>query len=106
MAQASPEERRELFAQDPAYGNVICRCETVTEGEIRNAIRRPLGARSLDGIKRRTRAGMGRCQAGFCTPKVMEILQEELGLDPFAVSKHGPGSELLVRQNGGENGTI
>ncbi len=106
VAQASPEERRELFAQDPAYGNVICRCETVTEGEIRNAIRRPLGARSLDGIKRRTRAGMGRCQAGFCTPKVMEILQEELGLDPFAVSKHGPGSELLVRQNGGENGTI
>ena len=61
------EELKALIAENPLYGNVICRCETVTEGEIVNAIHRPLGAKSLDGVKRRTRAGMGRCQSGFCT---------------------------------------
>lgn len=96
VSQASPEELSALLSQDPAYGNVICRCETVTEGEIKNAIHRPLGARSLDGVKRRTRAGMGRCQAGFCTPKVMEILERELSLNPLSVTKHGAGSELLT----------
>lgn len=96
MASASPEEQKALIAKDPAYGNVICRCETVTEGEIVNAIRRPLGARSLDGVKRRVRAGMGRCQGGFCTPRVMEILERERHLNPLAVSKHGSGSELLA----------
>lgn len=96
VSQASPEELSVLLAQDPAYGNVVCRCETVTEGEIKNAVRRPLGARSLDGVKRRTRAGMGRCQAGFCSPKVMEILERELSLQPLSVTKHGAGSELLT----------
>ena len=66
VAEASFEERQELIRQNPAYANVICRCEVVTEGEIMDAIHRPLGATTLDGIKRRTRAGMGRCQAGFC----------------------------------------
>ena len=70
-----------LIRENPAYGQIICRCEQVTEGEIIDAIRRPLGARSLDGVKRRTRAGMGRCQAGFCSPRVMEILARELGGD-------------------------
>lgn len=97
VAQASPEQLKELLSLDPSYSNVICRCETVTEGEIVNAIRRPLGARSLDGIKRRTRAGMGRCQAGFCSPKVMEILERELSMNPLSVSKSGPGSELLTQ---------
>ncbi len=96
VAQATLQERKALIQQDPAYGNVICRCETVTEGEIINAIRRPCGARSLDGVKRRVRAGMGRCQSGFCAPKVMEILQRERDIDPLAVTKHGPGSELLT----------
>lgn len=96
VAQASRKELQTLLSADPSYGNVICRCETVTEGEIINSIRRPLGARSLDGVKRRTRAGMGRCQAGFCSPKVMEILERELSQSPLAVTKHGAGSELLT----------
>ena len=74
---------------------MICRCETVTEGEILNAIRRPLGARSLDGVKRRTRAGMGRCQSGFCSPKVMELLAKELGVSPLSLTKSGGASLLL-----------
>lgn len=96
VAQAAPEELQKLLSADPSYSNVICRCETVTEGEIVNAIRRPLGARSLDGVKRRTRAGMGRCQAGFCSPKVMEILERELSMDPLAISKSGGASKLLT----------
>ena len=72
----SKEERAALIKENPAYGNIICRCEMVTEGEILDAIHRPLGARSLDGVKRRTRAGMGRCQAGFCTPRTMELLAQ------------------------------
>ena len=71
----SLEERNQLIKENPAYGNIICRCEMITEGEILDAIHRPLGAHSLDGVKRRTRAGMGRCQSGFCSPKVMEILE-------------------------------
>ena len=75
------EERTKLIKENPAYGNIICRCEMVTEGEILDAIHRPVGARSLDGVKRRTRAGMGRCQAGFCSPRTMEILARELDMD-------------------------
>lgn len=96
VAQASPEEIEELIKKDPAYGNVICRCETVTEGEIVNAIKRPLGARSLDGVKRRTRAGMGRCQSGFCAPRTMEILARELHMDPLELTKAGKNSKLLT----------
>ena len=88
----------ELAQQDPAYGNVICRCRHVTEAQILAAIHRPLGARSLDGVKRRVTAGMGRCQGGFCSPKVMEILERELGLGPDEVTKCGPGSELIVER--------
>ena len=68
----------------------------VTEAEIRAAIRRPVGAKSVDGVKRRTRAGMGRCQGGFCSPRVVEILAEELHLPMTSICKGGPGSELLV----------
>jgi len=89
------EEKKELIRRDPVYGRVVCRCETVTEGEIIDAIRRPLGARSLDAVKRRTRAGMGRCQGGFCSPRVMAILARELGIDPLEVTKCGSGSEML-----------
>jgi glycerol-3-phosphate dehydrogenase len=87
-----------LAKQDRAYGNVICRCRHVTEAQIVAAIHRPLGARSLDGVKRRVTAGMGRCQGGFCSPKVMEILERELGMAPKDVTKSGPGSELLVEE--------
>ena len=75
---------------------LVCRCEQVTEAEIRAAIRRPVGARSIDGVKRRTRAGMGRCQGGFCSPRVMEILCEELGVSPLEITKCGGDSKLLV----------
>lgn len=77
----SKEERIKLIREKPAYGNIICRCEGISEGEIMDAIHRPLGAKSLDSIKRRTRAGMGRCQAGFCTPRTMEILARELNIE-------------------------
>ena len=88
-----------LIKENPAYGTVICRCETVTEGEIVDAIRRTPGARSVDGVKRRVRAGMGRCQGGFCSPRVMEILARELGVDQSAITKSGAGSELIVGVN-------
>lgn len=95
----SMDERNQLIRKQPAYGNIVCRCETVTEGEVLDAIRRPLGARSLDGVKRRTRAGMGRCQSGFCSPKVMEILSRELKIPAARVTKAGKGSELIVGIN-------
>ena len=91
--------RAELIRQNPAYGQIICRCESVTEGEIIDAIRRTPGARSLDGVKRRTRAGMGRCQAGFCSPRVMEILARELGVPQSEITKSGGASKIIVGTN-------
>ena len=93
------EERKALIKENPAYGNIICRCEMITEGEIVDAIRRPLGARSLDAVKRRTRAGMGRCQAGFCSPRTMEILARELGVDMSEITKTGGDSKIIVGVN-------
>ena len=87
--------RAELIRRNPSYGTIICRCENVSEGEIVDAINRTLGAKSLDGIKRRVRQGMGRCQAGFCTPRTMEILSRELGISMEEVCKNAPGSEML-----------
>ncbi len=95
----SVDERNALIRENPAYGNIICRCEKVTEGEILDAIHRPLGARSLDGVKRRTRAGMGRCQSGFCSPRTMEILARELNMDLSEITKCGKGSGLIVGKN-------
>lgn len=92
----SEEEYAKLIAEKPAYGNIICRCETVTEGEIIDAITRPLGAKSLDGVKRRTRAGMGRCQAGFCSPRTMEIISRELGISQLEITKNGGKSNMVV----------
>ena len=82
--EMNPAELAELVERDPSFGRIVCRCEEVTEGEIRAAIRARVGARTLDGIKRRTRSGMGRCQGGFCTPRLIEILGSELGLPPEA----------------------
>ena len=93
------EERAELIRKEPAYGNIICRCEMITEGEILDAIRRPLGARSLDGVKRRTRAGMGRCQSGFCSPRTIEILARELHVNMSDITKSGGNSRLVVGVN-------
>ena len=92
----SLEERNALIKENPAYGQIICRCESISEGEIIDAIRRPLGAKSLDGVKRRVRAGMGRCQAGFCSPRVMEILARELSVDESTITKNGKDSRIIV----------
>ena len=100
-ADLSIEERNELIKKNPAYGRIICRCESVTEGEIIDAIHRPLGARSLDGVKRRTRAGMGRCQAGFCSPRTMEIINRELGLPLTEITKSGGDSKLVIERTKG-----
>lgn len=97
-----------LIRQNPSFGNIICRCESITEGEIVEAIHRTPGARSIDGIKRRTRAGMGRCQGGFCSPKVMEILIRELNCTPEQLTKSGGTSYLLTpktKSAGGIYGT-
>lgn len=93
--EMSNEARARAISANPDYAKVVCRCETVTEAEIRQAIRRPVGARTLDGIKFRVRAGMGRCQAGFCTPRTVEILCEELGVDPLTLTKGSGASKLL-----------
>ena len=95
----SKEERIELIKKNPTYGNIICRCEMITEGEILDAIHRPLGAKSLDGVKRRTRAGMGRCQAGFCSPRTMEILARERHVSMFEITKSGGDSKIVVGTN-------
>ncbi|MBQ9607261.1 MAG: NAD(P)/FAD-dependent oxidoreductase [Lachnospiraceae bacterium] len=96
---ASDDERQKLIEHDPAFANVICRCELVTEAEIIEAIRRPVGARTVDAVKRRVRAGMGRCQGGFCSPKVVNILARELGVDPTEIKKANKGSEILAGLN-------
>ena len=95
FAELSAEEKAALIKEDPRYGNVICRCETITEGQICDAIHRTLGATTIDGVKRRVRAGMGRCQGGFCGPRVIEIIARELGISPDEVRKNDEGSEML-----------
>ncbi len=99
MALADGEERQRLIRENPLYADVVCRCELVTEGEILDAIHRPLGATTLDGVKRRTRAGMGRCQAGFCSPRTVEILARELGKDMEEIGKNDAGSQFLTGYN-------
>lgn len=99
MALATPGERQRLIQENPLYADVVCRCELVTEGEIMDAIHRPLGATTLDGVKRRTRAGMGRCQAGFCSPRTVEILARELGMDMAQICKNDAGSQFLTGWN-------
>ncbi len=96
VAAMEKEARAALIRERPDYGTIVCRCENVSEGEIVDSIRRTLGARSLDGIKRRVRQGMGRCQAGFCTPRTMEILSRETGIPMEKICKNQPGSEMLV----------
>ncbi|MFY9114756.1 MAG: NAD(P)/FAD-dependent oxidoreductase [Dethiobacteria bacterium] len=104
----SPDEKAALIKKDPSYGRIVCRCEQVTEGEIVDAIRRKAGATSLDGIKRRVRPGMGRCQGGFCSPRIMEILSRELHIDILDVVKNTQDSKVLTGTTkkavmGGEN---
>lgn len=94
---AKPEERDVMVKKNPAYGQMICRCEKVTKGEIEDAINRPLGATTLDGLKRRVRSGSGRCQEGFCTPKLLEILAENLNCTVEDITKSG-GNSFVLRE--------
>ena len=96
-----PGECAALVEREPAYGRVICRCETVTEGEILEALHTPIPPRSVDGVKRRVNAGMGRCQGGFCGPRVVELLSRELGISPGDVVQDQAGSRLLARETKG-----
>ena len=94
------EEKNAYIQENPDYGKIVCRCETVSEGEIRAAIRRNPGARDIDGVKRRTRSGMGRCQGGFCGPYVMALIAEELGVPMETVTKNGGDSFMLTGRIG------
>ena len=94
--EMSPEEREEALRENPLYGNIICRCEVVTEAEIVEAIHRPVPARSIDAVKRRTRAGMGRCQGGFCSPRVASIIARETGIPLLEITKNGGDSYLFT----------
>lgn len=94
--EMSDEEKDAFIKANPDYGKIVCRCETVSEGEIRAAIRRNPPAFDIDGVKRRTRSGMGRCQGGFCSPYVMRLIAEEQGIPMEEVTKSGPGSTPLT----------
>jgi glycerol-3-phosphate dehydrogenase len=93
---ASIEEKNAIIKKDPRFGRIICRCETVTEGEILEALRTNPKPTDLDGIKRRTRAQMGRCQGGFCIPYIVKLISQENGLSMEQVTKNGYKSELIV----------
>ncbi len=93
--ESDEQKREQLIRANPLYGKVICRCETVTEAEIVEAIKRQPGAKDMDGIKRRVRAGLGRCQGGFCGMRIPQILARELGISVEQVTKKGAGSEIL-----------
>jgi glycerol-3-phosphate dehydrogenase len=92
------EEKEQLIRKDPRYGRIICRCEGITEGEIVDVINRNAGARTVDGVKRRARPGMGRCQGGFCGPRVMEILARELEMDIKEIVKGNKDSYILTEE--------
>ena len=95
----SPEQQDELIRKNPLYGHIVCRCETITEAEIVNAIHSPIPATTLDGIKRRTRSGMGRCQGGFCSPKILNILSRELDKDVTEITQKGNGSYIIYSKS-------
>ena len=96
--ELSAEEKAALVKEQPAYGRVICRCETITEGEILAALHSEVPANTIDGVKRRAGAGMGRCQGGFCGPRVLELISRELGIDPLDILQDKNGSNVLVSE--------
>ena len=91
-----PDERERLIEQDPDFGEVICRCQTVTKAELRRAIENPLGVKTIAGIKYRAWATTGRCQGGYCLPRIAQLLTEEYGLAPEDVTYRGDGANLFV----------
>ena len=107
--ELSSREKAALIEKNPAYGRVICRCETITEGEILEAMRGPIPPVSIDGVKRRCGSGMGRCQGGFCGPRVQEILARELGVDQCEIPQDKAASRILTgrtkeARGGGQKG--
>lgn len=97
--RVSLAEKQSLIQKNPDYGQIICRCEMITEADIRQSLRQPIPACSVDGVKRRTIAGMGRCQGGFCGPRVVEIIADELKISPLAVDLDRANSQILVSQS-------
>lgn len=96
--ELSPEEKAEVIKKDPRYGRIICRCESITEGEIVDVIHRMVGARTVDGVKKRCRPGTGRCQGGFCGPRVQEILARELGKELNEIVLDKKGAYILTTE--------
>ena len=92
------EEKNDAIRENPAYGKIICRCETVTEGDLLSAMRSPLPALDLDMLKRRTRAGMGRCQGGFCSPRAVALLADFSDTTLDHITKSGGGSWLVRKR--------
>ena len=101
--ELTADEKNAIIKKDPRYGKIVCRCEGVTEGEIVEAIHTNPGATDVDGVKRRTRSGMGRCQGGFCSPTVVAILSRELGIPFEKVTKFGAGSVINYGKTKGDN---
>lgn len=98
LRDMSDEEKNKLVKENPDYGQIICRCEQVSKGEIIDAIRRPVGAKTVKGVKKRVRPGMGRCQGGFCEPAVVDILAKELNVSPLEVRLAGEKSVMLMEE--------
>ena len=106
LAHQTQDTINEYIRQDRSFGRIVCRCEQISEGEIRACIRGPLGARTIDGVKRRARPGAGRCQGGFCQPVVLALLAEELKISKNQVCLDGRGTTILTsetKQSGGSS---
>ncbi len=99
MCELNDAEKNEMIQKNPLYGKIICRCESISEQEIIDCIHKPVGARSVKGVKKRVRPGMGRCQGGFCEPYVLEILARECKLSPLEVLQDGKHSNILLEEN-------
>lgn len=100
FAEMTDEEKNEVIQRDPAYGKIVCRCEQISEGEILDALRTNPVALDIDGVKRRTRSGMGRCQGGFCGPYVMDLISRERGIPMEEVTKNGGASNMVIGRIG------
>ncbi|MCP4156931.1 MAG: NAD(P)/FAD-dependent oxidoreductase, partial [bacterium] len=98
LKELTPEQRTALIGNDPAYGEILCRCEEVSRGEIRDALFSPVPATTVDGIKRRVRVGAGRCHGGFCLPRVIMTMAEELGINVTDITKKGGESRILLHE--------
>ncbi|MBK5253256.1 MAG: NAD(P)/FAD-dependent oxidoreductase [Peptostreptococcaceae bacterium] len=97
LYKMADSEKQKLWKDNPSYGKIVCRCEHISEGEIIDSIRRPLGATTLDGVKKRVRPSMGRCQGSFCQPAIIEILAKELNLSVEEVKLYNEGSNVVIK---------